>query len=51
MDATKRQVTTLVTSFGTVQADASAALWHADLDLAESIISGQSEITTVLPGH
>ncbi|HZD14372.1 MAG TPA: PhoU domain-containing protein [Pseudonocardiaceae bacterium] len=33
---------------GQMMTDASTALWHPDLRLAESIISGDSEITTAL---
>lgn len=44
LDELISDVASLVRRVGQLMTDASAALWHADLRLAESIIHGQSEV-------
>lgn len=48
LDQLISDLATLARRVGQMMTDASTALWHADLRLAESIISNQSQVTTAL---
>lgn len=48
LDELISDLASLARRVGQMMTDASTALWHADLVLAESIICGQSEVTTAL---